>query len=469
MEFMKVYSKVGEYEGYPLLEPLDKASEVYKLINEDVQHPFFQGKLALAHMVGRLTNQPSEVVLVLSDEEGCFARKGIALKEQNGVSINASCHYVELVLDESDLKKGAMYIFFHELGHILLEKLLGTLDYRRSPKQHTSVGITDYFTAFDEGFAIHFERLSIDHHANYGQLVKDKYHPRTMVLNLWQCDADQQMRYYGVKDGRYAYRKASMKTATKLSIIENIVQDHTSTCFDKTNSRNAQELLSSEGFIAYLFYQLVTQEALGSYDRHSAFGEFIKDYASIVTHNVDTVLAKIAWILSKLADKVQAKQSPLMLMLKEWCVEFPGDEDFIIRSFVQMSKGKTVNLTLSQCLDTLAYDGMIGDMDSFREGIKTYQDEVDATVSQIKANSDCFDQLVPEPMWVDCPSYEVAKCFWVKDDNLPLSVDIHAASVYELQAHFDIPYALALEVQDYRDKNHMCQYEDLVSLINMQK
>lgn len=105
--------------------------------------------------------QPQPTFLVVSAEEGGFARRGFWLMRGAGDPPWHADPYVNLAVDADSIEDGSFEeIFAHETGHVLLRRLLPGLPAGYSRVPHSSLAITDYPTAFDEGFAIHFQALA---------------------------------------------------------------------------------------------------------------------------------------------------------------------------------------------------------------------------------------------------------------------------------------------------------------------
>jgi hypothetical protein len=98
----------------------------------------------------------SPMYLLMSTEEGGFARFGFWLQDSAGKRRLVLAGYVDLVVGDG-LNDG---IFSHELGHLILKTLTGGLQDGESRKMHQSMTVTDYPTAFDEGYAESFEHES---------------------------------------------------------------------------------------------------------------------------------------------------------------------------------------------------------------------------------------------------------------------------------------------------------------------
>jgi len=104
--------------------------------------------------------QPEPAYLLLSDNEGGFARRGFYLDDKEKRDVGYVDLHRESVISG---RFGALdQIFPHELGHLLLTQL-GCLPGRGGSNQVHAIGVrTDPWTAFNEGFAEHFQIMAID-------------------------------------------------------------------------------------------------------------------------------------------------------------------------------------------------------------------------------------------------------------------------------------------------------------------
>lgn len=148
--------------------------------------------------------------LLLSNEEGGFARYGFWMERAGGTRELVMAGYVDLVVDQRSVDSGDFEeIFCHELGHIILRSLLGDLSHGPSRNMHQSMTVTDYPTAFDEGYGEHFQPLVRDATKN-PTLRKIQSGTSTMDLNLlWLSNLDEQLRTDGVKRNLFVHRKAA--------------------------------------------------------------------------------------------------------------------------------------------------------------------------------------------------------------------------------------------------------------------
>ncbi len=141
----------------PLLRPLRGA--LAEALGRDARRGTIAFILELDARAQRLaaTGPPHPTVLLVSQEEGGFARRGFWLERSGGPPAWHPEPYVNMVIDADSVRSGEFEeIFAHESGHVLLRRLLPRLPSGYSRTRHGSLVVTDYPTAFDEGFAIHF-------------------------------------------------------------------------------------------------------------------------------------------------------------------------------------------------------------------------------------------------------------------------------------------------------------------------
>jgi len=82
-------------------------------------------------------------VLFLSQSEGGFPRHGLAIQEGEHLHEYPELNFVDLVLNEQRVDQGALDIYSHELGHVMMMNIWPDFPEGKSNKQHVSMGITD--------------------------------------------------------------------------------------------------------------------------------------------------------------------------------------------------------------------------------------------------------------------------------------------------------------------------------------
>jgi len=168
-----VESQAPDGKSYPVFR-LAKDSpllgEVYQVLETSFAHrvillEHYARNLLLSEIGGQPTPQylTAPTYLLMSQEEGGFARHGFWLEDPNGQRQLVLAGYVDLVVDQDSVKDGNLEeIFSHELAHQVLGELVGGLPPGKSRNMHQSMTITDDSTAFDEGYAEHFQPLVRD-------------------------------------------------------------------------------------------------------------------------------------------------------------------------------------------------------------------------------------------------------------------------------------------------------------------
>ncbi len=200
--------------------------------------------------------------LLLSDREGGFARAGFWL-DANGERTFVPSGYVEMVVDEDSVEDNDIVsTFCHEIGHVIMRNLVPGFADRPSPstKMHMSMTVTDYQTAFDEGFAEHFQAVVAD------QIDSAPPHQVGLVAQvrgLWHSGIDAHMRVHGVRENLYVHGRAIPTHMDECTdAYELYLDSETSILFDRDTLKPGQQMMACEGVIATLFYRMINNERL---------------------------------------------------------------------------------------------------------------------------------------------------------------------------------------------------------------
>src|SRR5210317_32548 len=164
----------GSLNGYPLMEEYKDTSfvneSVIKIINNSAIKDILEiNRICQQYLLNLGINERLEpAYLALTINQGGFAKKGFFLiSEQKDTLDHTGTPYVDIMLDRilSDYT-GLMsftQLYPHELAHVIYGQvsLNDSVDPEsRNVDMHYFPVITDYSTAFNEGFAIHFENIS---------------------------------------------------------------------------------------------------------------------------------------------------------------------------------------------------------------------------------------------------------------------------------------------------------------------
>jgi hypothetical protein len=195
---------------------------------------------------------------------------------------------------------------------------------------HQSMTMTDYPTAFDEGFAEHFQPLVRDATANSHLRKLNSGTGSSDLDRLWLSAADGQLRTDGVKRNLFIHLKPLPESAfgedpdlyRLLSIAE------TSTVFLPTELKNGQQMLASEGVIATLFYRIVNDEQLRNHYRESLFYQPFLQYASMDPTKAITpyqnINLKLFAAMAELTD-TDRNQPAIVRLVKRYATLFPDE------------------------------------------------------------------------------------------------------------------------------------------------
>ncbi|MEW6364914.1 MAG: hypothetical protein AB1714_09770 [Acidobacteriota bacterium] len=295
---------------------------------------------------------PEPAYLLLSSRQGGFPCYGFFLGDED----KRHAAYVDLWMDSSLTGRfGSMdQIFPHELGHIILTRLAGVSDILQSNQVH-AIGVrTDPYTAFDEGFAEHFQVMAIDDddadpstralaldterreraYGNlraYGRELTARWSPAgrwRMTFPLWFSETEQALRYHAVKNNEFASDAAvpqwllNTGDPYRAYLLENV-------CVGDVFGprKTAARMISTEGFVSTLFYRFVTSQALQQRRRDEAF------YAQFGTSQAD--VSPLENVYLKLFHAIGThKTRDLVRLVDAYKIEFPeeaGDVDALLK------------------------------------------------------------------------------------------------------------------------------------------
>lgn len=445
-------------------ELLPDTSKLVQKIKQELTIPFHQSVIKLNQCSRNLVlNTEGPNVLYLSKTQGGFPRHGLIMVSGKDTIKYEDLHYVDLVINERRLSDGALYIFSHELGHVMMNNIWQNYwdetESRISNKQHVSMGVTDYFTAFFEGWGEHFECFAHDIE-HYNSCFKNKYDYNRITSTLWHSNVDQALRINATLSNDFIYKKFVPSASDHLNISEEEMMrcEHTSPFFNKTRLKNAQEMLSCEGVIATLFYKLNSNKVLqNNYLDHSFYGNFLisplpgdTDPRAIFTP-FENVILKNFWIWYHLQNKGSKVTPIFMSFLKEWIKLFPEDKDEVVKILIGITAGRTFSNNLGDIYEKMAYYGMLGDFVKFKESSNAYFNEYLDLLNKYKADDILIDQNIGPELWVSSNRIHIRTTLWSEDNKKPLVINLNTANEFEMAAYSNISLSEAKEIIKKRD------------------
>lgn len=316
--------------------------------------------------------QPAPTYLLRSTEEGGFARHGFWLESTGGSPVWHTDPYVDLIVDKQSIDDGSFEeIFAHELGHVLLQRLIPRLPSGLSRAAHSSLAITDYPTAFDEGFAIHFQGLSRVLTQNQKLKGADRGLDFKPFLPFWQSNIERTLRLRGMRENVFIQHQLP-------ALLQ--VGDATS-LFDLTHFKNGQQMLASEGVIATLFYHLQNQ-ALDA-TQLAAF------YKSLLTS------------LRALNGQKLTAGTPLFLNLVQAHIQrVPDSRSQWLSTVLNLTYGATASNEVIRNMTNLSSLGQEGRMDEFAVALKQSRASLAAVTAQVTRNPQRLGAAVGAELWL---------------------------------------------------------------------
>ena len=340
------------------------SGKLHERIQREARDGFLGTVLALdesaQRIAGEKTTKPTW--LYLSAEDGGFARRGFWL-EENGKRRFVDELFVDLVVDEDTIDDGGFEeIFAHEMGHVFLRRLMPGLPYGWSRTPHSSMSVTDYPTAFDEGFATHFQSLVRRYSRN------PRLEERTLGLDakpfvpLWLSNLDRAGRIDGVRRNLFVHQQL----VPPGSDADAWSRANESTAFDMARLRNGQQMMSSEGVIATLFHRWLVP---GDGAREAIVSRYSRLFGTMAAASTR------GWTMKP--------DTPVFLDLVEhYCGDVPAECARLRNLVLDITYGATADVTLPRTTESMAARGRIGDMAGFVGGLK----QARAQMAQLQAS-----------------------------------------------------------------------------------
>ncbi|PKR91232.1 hypothetical protein CXZ10_00500 [Pleomorphomonas diazotrophica] len=372
--------------------------------------------------------------LALTQQEGGFPRYGCWIVRGNEPPRFSASGYVDLVPEEGGIASGLFEeIFVHETGHLVLSDLVGAMDGRRTSKFHQSMSITDRITAFDEGYAEHFQPIVRNTTTNPAMRRWMQGVGANDLNQLWLSDADANLRTDGVKRNIFIHAKLSRGGG---DLYDRFVASETSSVFSTSELLNPQQMLASEGVVATLFYRMVNDDELrDSYAERTFYERFLGDFAGDPKQAVEPYDNINLKIMEAFVGMGEAEgRAPLIRFLNAYAAKFPGEAVRLRKLFIATTWGAVTSRSLADAFVRHAGLGQRGDIVGFRRENPFQQLVEVATDTAVP-----LDAEVGPELWVTNPGFLIQSSPWQTERTVPLSVDLNTASDVEMAAVLDLP------------------------------
>jgi hypothetical protein len=413
--------------------------------------------------------------LLMSNEEGGFARDGFWLENAKGRQL-IQAGYVDLVVDERSVADGDFdEIFSHELGHLILRALVGRIPDGPSYTMHMSMAVTDYPTAFDEGFAEQFQPLARDASENPVVRRMTKGAGATDLNLLWFSKIDQQLRTDGVKRNVFVHRKALPAAALEPhpNPYRVWLDSITSPVFLSDELKNGQQMMASESVIATLFYRIVNDERLAGHYRPADFyirflpkGEAPGNPENLFSPYENENL-KLFAAMRLLAEKpLNAHHAPMIDLVEAYDRLFPDEASAMNTIFLETTYGATASQPLALAWERAEHDGGTGAIAAFRKSVRGAISGLRGAIAQVSAGKLKLDANLGPELWLLNDAFKIPSAVWQPERTLPLTFNLNSASVAELMTTPGIDLALARKIVAARDeRGYFAHVDDLQDIV----
>ncbi|HST20399.1 MAG TPA: helix-hairpin-helix domain-containing protein [Blastocatellia bacterium] len=393
--------------------------------------------------------------LLLSNEEGGYARQGFWLRDLRGDERFVPAGYVDLIVDARSVKQGDFEeIFTHELAHLILRTILGPLPLAPSCNMHQSIAITDYPTAFDEGYAEHFQPLVRDHTENLILRRIERGADLTDLNVFWNSNVDRLMRNDGVRRNLLVYEKALPALALEPDPDRHrlFLDGETSTAFILERFKNGQQMMSSEGVVAAIFYRFVNDERIQNRYRDGRFYErFLSPQSKIASATklfspYENANLKLFAAMREMCGKPLTADRPLTLeLVQAYGRIFPDEKQAAYEIFINTTFGATMSKSAVAMFEQLAMTGRMGDL-QFAEQLPEARKFLQELVKQAATGTAALDAQIGQELWVLNSDFKIGQSLWDKERAIPLAINLNTATIPVLMTLPGVDLPLAQQI-----------------------
>jgi len=357
-------------------------------------------------------------------------------------------------------------IFSHEHGH-LLDFYLSNYSFPCSPVRlvHTISAITDFETAFFEGWGEHFEIMTIDMTKN--QEIKDFYNLNDLkgksyffylqdMLTLSQSFK----RYLWVKGNLFAFKKNNCLTdgLTGEKFNKNFMYNWMNYSFSGGELKNAQQMLSCEGVSSHIFYQLATDKNLMErYREKDFYRDFFdkelteKDISPQINIYLKMICAK--YLLFKDYEKKKPSEAGPMFLdfVMKYIELFPEDRNDVLQDFCLSTFFTTCLKDSGEIYRKSDFDAhmLCYDMEGTSRNFTNLYGVIQKSLNQIKNDSSLLCKNVGSPLWIENEKF---KSVWLGKKMESISINLNGAEDFELMTIEGMTVKQAEAFIDYREK-----------------
>ena len=359
----------NEKDGQPVFKVMTTKNSQFRKARQlfdrgFVNHVVTLYKMAQQYQVsnGKLTGV-EEAYLAFTRNVGGFARIGFWLETPQGLVHKPNTGYVDLnenyLEHERDEIAAPPQIFNHEMGHLILNVLTLTPENAKemkSPIMHYFTTLTDYTTAFDEGFAEHLQYMTVEFERN--KKVKDTIASKVRRLNFdlsrtmygYERDYNWSLRmgffaatmpawYQSIENIRRHsfirnnWAKMPARVASGINNPADYIQYRNAAVWpNPAVMRSYAESMSVEGILATFFSHVITNDMNKNFMVPEAYRVFIPDTSVKVPQQIDVTTNQYLKMFIAIAGSTQSGPNPggpFTAFMKTYLQMFPTESSYI--------------------------------------------------------------------------------------------------------------------------------------------
>lgn len=362
-------------DGMPEMKYIPDTSQIYHFADSISRITFIREAIELFQLAQQyafnkgLIEQIEPAYLAVTKNQGGFARQGFFLRmPDDRVADKSKAHYVDLtrgtLTSSPERLSSVTQIYPHELMHAIYRMLCSSgLEEASSynVNMHYFSVITDYNTAFNEGFAEHMEAVSQefepDNFIKEGRKREidseiERIQPRIdgfrrdcgwpfrlgyykAIMLLWYQPFEDYKRnvYVFGDEATFVNFSPDLK-----SVRDRITWRNTGIDQDKSRKKNLVQMMANEGFISTFFTQLAMSELKDAYRQADFYRQFRPDTSGVNNPLEDlsplqNLFMKYFYVLDQSVKFGSSEKSQFIDFIDGYCRIFPEEAHVLVRIF----------------------------------------------------------------------------------------------------------------------------------------
>ncbi|PKK89056.1 MAG: hypothetical protein CVV64_16030 [Candidatus Wallbacteria bacterium HGW-Wallbacteria-1] len=386
-------------------------------------------------------------------------------------------------------------IFAHEHGHLidsLFEKQNETQGWVPERLPHTTPAITDFQTAFTEGWGNHFEAVTDD--LSDSSAMEQRFGTlslkgRAYFMQLMDLATISQSFKRGswMRQGLFAFRRVN----AELNALPagNCIDQHmfarawTEPSFNLSMLKNGQQMLSCEGLCATLFYRLATDKAIQeNYLDPEFYWPFLNEQKKISEKEVRERVSPLengylkliharALTFRKIIETSvrQPDEHPVhtAAFIETACSEFPSDRKNLILHFLETTMLSTCRpdaLDIYSSWEAKARE-IMSDPGSANDGIRAAFSAISSDLERLSKDSSTICKFLGQPLWLENDMFKFESKMGFSLERL--SINLNAAEEYELMTIPGISFETAARITNFIRKNGPLKKLDDLQILHL--